>query len=576
MSSLAENWSSERPRIDQAKVIDKKLLTQLVADDCVDQVTAMTILEDAAYDSPTPGWRLVLAELIEEPLWAELIGGLFGLAAAELSDFTVDRDLISSIPEELASRYQLIPITRAGDEVYIGITDPREIDVYDHLRTLFDGPIRLVVVPPTQISEAIRVYYMAADTSELEHVEAAELAMLSETDLLALKEGGEAGKIIELVDRLFAHAIHSGASDIHIEPYGKKVRVRFRVDGILRVGPSYPIALAPWIVSRVKVLAKLDIAERYVPQDGRARTKMSGIPVDMRVSCLPVAHGEKVVIRLLGHVMLDRNLAALGMEEAELEAFRAEVMRSQGMVLVTGPTGSGKSTTLYAALMERMTDEVNIVTVEDPIEYEIAGLNQVPINKKRGVSFPIALRSILRQDPDIVLVGEIRDQETGLIAAEAAVTGHLLLSTLHTNDAAAAIHRLLEMGVPRHLVAPSLQCVLAQRLLRSVCMECTMYYKASPSELDALVPDGGLKDIRLVRGRGCVECEGSGYKGRIAVYELLVIDDELRVMIGDGATTVAIRNHARSRGMKDLRTNALEQVFAGLTTAEELHRVVNL
>lgn len=576
MPSSAEDWIIQRPRVDQAKVIDRKLLNQLVKDDCVDQVTAMSILEDADYDSQTPGWRLVLAELIEEPLWAELIGGLFGLASAELSDFTIERELFTIIPEELAERYQLIPLTRAGDEVYIGITDPREIDAYDHVRRLVNAPIRLLVMPPTQIAAAIRTYYMAADTSELEHVEASEVATLTESDLLALREGGEAGKIVELVDRLFAHAISAGASDIHIEPFGTQVRVRFRVDGILRVGPVYPIVLCPWIVSRVKVLAKLDIAERYSPQDGRVRTKMSGRSVDMRVSCLPVAVGEKVVIRLLGHAMLDKDLGGLGMDKNVLSAFRAEIMRSQGMVLVTGPTGSGKSTTLYAALMERVTDEVNVVTVEDPIEYEIAGLNQVPINKKRGVTFPKALRAILRQDPDIILVGEIRDHETGCIAAEAAVTGHLLLSTLHTNDAAAAVHRLIEMGVPRPLIAPSLQAILAQRLLRSVCADCSMRYTASPSELEALVPGGGLKDIKLVAGRGCGACEGSGYKGRIAIHELLVVDDEMRSLIGTDATTLQIRTLAMKNGMKDLRTSALEQVFAGRTTAEELHRVVNI
>ncbi|MCP4444034.1 MAG: type II/IV secretion system protein [Myxococcales bacterium] len=576
MSSSAENWLLQRPRVDQAKVIDRKLLNQLVKDDCIDEVTAMAILDDADYDSQTPGWRLVLSDLIEEPLWAELVGSLFGLASAELSDFTIDRDLFSIVPEELAERYQLIPLTRAGDEVYIGITDPREIAVYDHLRSLFTGPIRLLVVPPTQIAEAIRVYYMAADTSELEHVEASEVATLTEGDLQALREGGEAGKIVELVDRLFAHAIGVGASDIHIEPYGSQVRVRFRIDGILRVGPNYPIVLCPWIVSRVKVLAKLDIAERYSPQDGRVRTKMSGVPVDMRVSCLPVAGGEKVVIRLLGHKMLGKSLSGLGMGEELLESFRAEIMRSQGMILVTGPTGSGKSTTLYAALMERVNDEVNVVTVEDPIEYEIPDLNQVPINKKRGVTFPKALRAILRQDPDIILVGEIRDHETGCIAAEAAVTGHLVLSTLHTNDAAAAVHRLIEMGVPCPLIAPSLQAILAQRLLRAVCKDCSMRYTASPTELEALVPHGGLRGIKLVAGRGCAACEGSGYKGRIPVHELLLVDDEMRGLIGEGATTLQIRQHAIAHGMKDLRTSALEHVFAGLTSAEELHRVVNL
>jgi len=278
---------------------------------------------------------------------------------------------------------------------------------------------------------------------------------------------------------------------------------------------------------------------------------------------------------LLGHTLLALDLAKLGMAPEQLEIFRHQLARPQGMVLVTGPTGSGKSTTLYAALMDRQSVEVNVVTVEDPIEYELKGLNQVPVNPKRGVTFPNALRAILRQDPDIILVGEIRDHITGAIAAEAAVTGHLVLSTLHTNDSASTIHRLLEMGVPKHLIAPSLSAILAQRLMRSVCSECSYRYSPTRSELELMVPEGGLSEIRLVVGRGCTVCEGTGYKGRIAIHELMVIDDHIRNMISDGVSTVKLREYAISQGMMDLRTRALELVFSGKTTPQEFHRVVN-
>ncbi len=561
--------------LEETRVIDKKLLDQLVAEGRLDERVAHTTLWNNTFNAAIPGWRLVLAKLITEKQWTERLGNLFGLASANLSDFTLDRELFLLVPEEVAKRYLLVPLTRAGREVYIGISDPRQIDVYDHLRTLCGGEIQLLVLPPSQIKEAISRYYLTTDTSELEHVAEEDIEELSTAELLQLQEGGESGKIIELVDRLFAHAININASDIHIEPFRKKVRVRFRVDGILRVGPSYSISLSPWIVSRVKILAKLDISEHHQPQDGRVRTILAGATVDMRVSTLPVAVGEKVVIRLLGHSLVNLNLGKLGMEPELLAKFRREIGRPEGLILVTGPTGSGKSTTLYAALMERQSDEVNVLTVEDPIEYELEGINQVPVNTKRGVTFATVLRAILRQDPDIILVGEVRDHITGAIVAEAAVTGHLVLSTLHTNDSASTIHRLLEMGVPKHLIAPSLRAILAQRLMRTICKECTVPYSPSVAELEGLVPNGGLKNITLMSGTGCGACEETGYQGRTAIHEFLVVDEHMRMLISDRASTIEMQNYAISQGMKDLRTRALELVFSGKTTVQEFHRIVN-
>lgn len=576
MPSLAKRARTEDSTVaSHTRVIDQKLLRELVLEQRITQSMADMVLHETDFDSAIPGWRLVLAKIVTESRWTEMLGNLFGVAAADITDFTIDRELYTLVPEEIAKRYKIAPLTRVGEQVYIGITDPRQIDIFDHLRSVVGGEIQLVVLPPGQIDDAIKRYYLIGDTSELEHIEDTDLSTLSDSDLLGLQEGGESGKIIELVDRLFAHAISISASDIHIEPNRKELRVRFRVDGILRVGPTYPIALCPWIVSRVKILAKLDISERHTPQDGRVRTKLAGSTVDMRVSTLPVAVGEKVVIRLLGHSLLSMNLDTLGMTPEQLKDFKSQLSRPQGLVLVTGPTGSGKSTTLYASLMDRQSEEVNVVTVEDPIEYELEGLNQVPVNPKRGVTFPNALRAILRQDPDIILVGEIRDHITGAIAAEAAVTGHLVLSTLHTNDAASTIHRLLEMGVPKHLIAPSLNAILAQRLLRTVCDECSYRYKPSESEMELVLPGGGLTGIQFVKGRGCGACEGVGYQGRIAIHELLIIDDTIRNMISDNVSSIRLRDYALSQGMVDLRTRAQELVFTGKTTPQEFCRVVN-
>lgn len=582
MLSSTDNSAAQRPAIAEAKIIDGKLLNLLIKTDELNRASSDRILEESDFDSETPGWRLVLAGVITERRWSELVADLFGLMAAEVSDFTIDDSLLAVVPEQLASRYKLIPLTRAASEVYIGISNPTSLSVFDHLRTLLDCELSLVVLPPSQIEGAIQRHYIEEDVDELahidasslEHIEVSDFSELSEHELRQLQEGGESGKIIELVDRLFTHAINIGASDIHIEPSQKILRIRFRVDGLLRSGPVQSIVLAPLVVSRIKVLAKLDIAERYVPQDGRVRTRLGGAEVDMRVSCMPVASGEKVVVRLLGHERLSANLSGLGIRNELLRDLRKHIHAAQGMILITGPTGSGKSTTMYAALQDRTSDELNVVTLEDPIEYELPELNQVPVNPKRGVTFPVALRAILRQDPDVIMLGEIRDTETGVIAAEAAVTGHLLLSTLHTNDAASAVHRLLELGVPKYLVAPSLQCVLAQRLVRATCVECVEQYEADREELEGLVPGGGLESITLAAGRGCAVCDGSGYAGRIGIHELLNVTDEIRALIGRRATTLEIRDCAMSQGMRDLRTSALELVFTGQTSVAEFHRVV--
>jgi type IV pilus assembly protein PilB len=520
-----------------------------------------------------PGWFLVSGGAVTEKEWVERIAAHFGLASGQISDFNIDRTLIARVPEDTARRGRLLPLVADGAEVYVAIIDPTQLAAVDHVRSILGKSIRPIVVAPSELDSALDRVYLAADTSDLEHLAGAE-EDLTAGELAKLREAGESGAAVQTIDRLLAHAIQNGASDIHIETTLKDVRVRFRVDGVLREGPRYPVTLAPMLVSRVKVLAQLDISERWVPQDGRVRLRKQGQELDLRISTVPVNRGEKVVIRLLAGASGGKNLRQLGhAEHMEADLLR-EVARPHGMVLVTGPTGSGKTSTLYALLRHRATPEVNVVTIEDPVEYEVEGLNQIPINTKRGMTFSGALRAVLRQDPDVVLLGEIRDRETAIIAAEAALTGHLLLSTLHTNDAASAVQRLLEMGVPRCLLAPVLSAVVAQRLVRKICTECAQNFQPTQAQLDALSKGIDARLVVLRKGAGCPRCEGSGYRGRVPVAELIPFSDDLRQMIADGASRDEIAKRAQQKGCRTLLESSLELLFAGETSIEEVSRVI--
>jgi type IV pilus assembly protein PilB len=532
-----------------------------------------------ATETVWPGWALVTAGALTEDEWVERIATHFGLASARIADFTIDPALIVRVPEELARRNHLLPLCTAGTEIYVAVADPTRLDTFDHLRRLLKAPITTVVVSPNELAAAHERHYLRDGAVDFEHIANDENGELSAAEVARLKEEAESGRAVQLVDRLLAHAIGVNATDIHIETTLHHLRVRFRVDGMLREGPRYPSALSPMVVSRVKVLAQLDISERWVPQDGRVRIRRPGHDLDLRVSVVPVARGEKVVIRLLSAGRERGSIADLNLPAHTIAKFHTEIERPHGMVLVTGPTGSGKTSTLYGLLSVRARPDTNVITIEDPVEYEQEALNQIPVNAKRGVTFATALRGILRQDPDVILVGEIRDKETALIACEAALTGHLLLSTLHTNDAASATLRLVEMGVPRFLVASVLNAVVAQRLVRRVCGQCAEEFAPSEDELARL--GAGLEvlareGITLVRGRGCNRCEGTGVRGRLPIVELMVIDEELRAMIGRGAPMADLHAHAVAHGMIDLRGAALERLFAGETTIEEVVRVCAL
>jgi general secretion pathway protein E len=454
--------------------------------------------------------------------------------------------------------------------------DPQALD---DLRLLVGAPVELVRLPEVEVRAAIRRVY-APDSLTAEDL----IANLSEEpfradgdvdaaldDLVAL---ANEAPVVRLVNLLLLEALEARASDVHLESYLGGLRVRYRVDGVLQDAPAPPRRLAAAVVSRLKIMAELDIAERRVPQDGRIRLRMRDRQVDVRVSTLPTLHGESVVLRLLDKDRGRIGLVELGMADDTRRRFEEVVSRPHGIVLSTGPTGSGKTTTLYAAVEKIRTGREKIVTVEDPVEYELVGVPQVPVNPKVGLTFATALRAILRQDPDIMLVGEIRDRDTADIATHAALTGHLVLSTLHTNDAATALTRLVDLGIEPYLVASTVEAVLAQRLVRRICSSCSAPAQLTYEERTALaIPEG--MEVNARRGKGCEECRGTGYKGRTGIYELLVMDDELRTALDHDASAGHLTKLARSKGMRLLHEDGLRLVREGATTAEEVLRVAS-
>jgi len=482
----------------------------------------------------------------------------FQLPRLVLDTVELALDLVNLIPQALAVKHRIVPVFATANELSIAASDPTQLQVFDWLGRQHKRAVTVVVSTPLEIERAqARLYEIRRAPSE-------DAADVSQEDLAAASS---------VVNSLIANAIEQRASDIHIEATERETIVRYRVDGALRQADNRPIEGHPAIVSRIKVLAGLDISLHHVPQDGRIKLPGAAGDIDLRVSVLPTYWGEKVVCRLLDNRRAMQSLDQLGFEPTQRDEFLRMVRSPYGLILVTGPTGSGKSTTLYAALNAVRDPEVNVVTVEDPVEYQIGGINQVQIQPKRGMTFAAALRSILRQDPDVILVGEVRDQETGILAAEAALTGHLVLTSLHTNDAPSSIVRLLELGVEPYLIAPSLIGVISQRLIRSICKACRELYAPDPSEITAIglphVPPG----TQVARGRGCVACHGTGYQGRVAIRELLSVDDAMRALIARRAAVDEMRAAAVQKGFRTMRYEALRLWLAGITTTRELIRV---
>jgi len=536
-------------------------------------------LESARAESENTGKSLgrILIDLgvVGEAALVKALATQIGLPFMDLSDFQIDLTAAQTIPQTLAKRYTALPIAFEEETLVVAMSDPGNVFAVDDIRTLTGRDIRIVVATRSDIADAIeRVSRVDAEVGDLAASAAEEASDID--DLAALKETVDEAPIVKLVNLLITQAVNDRASDIHIEPQERDVRIRYRIDGVLHEVMRSPKSIQNGVLSRLKIMADIDIAERRIPQDGRVGLVVGGKAIDLRVATMPTVHGEKAVIRILdkSHALL--NLTDLGFSDSNMERFEASYRKPYGMILVTGPTGSGKSTTLYATLNILNTADRNIITVEDPVEYRLAGTNQVQMNPKAGLTFASALRSILRSDPDVVLIGEIRDGETAQIAVQAALTGHLVLSTLHTNDAPSAVTRLTEMGIEPFLVSSAVDAVLAQRLIRVLCEKCKEYYQPTADALKEaripLLPDGSVP--RLYRPVGCNHCGNTGYRGRMAVHEVMTMSEEIERMTVERRSSEEIAKVAQEQGMMTLRQDGILKLLAGLTSVEELFRVI--
>jgi type IV pilus assembly protein PilB len=561
------------------------------------------------------GYNLVKMGFVKDEQITSLLSKQYGVPAISLAQFKIDPTIVKLVPTETARKYQMIPLSRSGSTLTIAMTDPTNVFAMDDIKFMTGYTVEPVVASEVAITDAIEKYYPSGkpgaggaaagkggkpgapgsptgSTLEmasrgLEELQASlgggdadgveVLEEMQEISAEALARQGEDAPVVRLVNVVLMSAIQKGASDIHIEPYEKELRVRYRIDGILYNIMAPPMKFRDAIVSRVKIMSKLDIAEKRLPQDGRIKIRYneSGEPkeIDFRVSVLPTLFGEKIVLRLLDKDKLMLDMTKLGFESESLVKFEEAIARPWGMVLVTGPTGSGKTNTLYSSIAKINTPETNIMTAEDPVEFNLAGINQVQVRENIGLNFAAALRSFLRQDPNIILVGEIRDFETAEIAVKAALTGHLVLSTLHTNDAPSTINRLMNMGIEPFLVASSVHLICAQRLVRRVCSNCKEPNPMAPAALmQAGFNEEDANSVTPYKGAGCDTCNSTGYKGRVGLYEVMAIAEELRELVLVGASGMELRRKAVDEGMLTLRMSGLRKVKDGVTTVEEVVR----
>jgi general secretion pathway protein E/type IV pilus assembly protein PilB len=503
----------------------------------------------------------------------------FGYEFINLGDLRLTDDVISSVPRHVAKRYRAVPVARHDHTVVIALADPSDLDVIDALQRTVNADVELRVAVDEDIDAALNKYYGAADDSVSKMIQditegEVEVGVPSKKDVADDGAVVDAdAPIIKLVNTLIVEAFKARASDIHLEPLTKTFRVRYRIDGVLHEMKSPPKRLQPAILSRLKIQSNMSISEHRVPQDGRIQTQVGNKLIDLRVSCVPTTHGESIVMRILDKEGLRLGLPELGFFTDDQQTFERLIGLPDGILLVTGPTGSGKTTTLYSCLNFINRPDRKIITVEDPVEYLLAGINQVQVNEAVGLTFAAALRAMLRQAPNVIMLGEIRDMETATIAINASLTGHLVFSTLHTNDAPGAVTRLIDIGVKPFLVASSVRALMAQRLVRKVCKKCAVPYQPSDSELATLNLDRGkVSGATFLRGKGCNDCNKTTYRGRFGIFEIFVIDDEARKLIYDRVPTSVLRARAREMGMRTLREDGARKVMAGLTTADEVIR----
>ncbi len=557
--------------------LERGLLRPEQAEDAQRRAAAHT---DPTTRPPTALEILIGDGVLDARTLAQAAAGEFGMEFVELARTTVPGDALAALPRSFVVKHQVCPVARAEGVLRVALADPLDVDALDALAPVTGLRVETCVATADDIQRAIGRYY-GRDPGEPDTVLSRGGAVRAGETAGALagsestQEGAPAADsdapIIQLVHSLILEAVRRRASDIHLEPLERRFRVRYRIDGVLLEVDSPAKKLQLAIISRVKIMANISIAEKRVPQDGRIQLTLAGRPLDLRVSTLPTAHGESIVMRLLDKEGLKLGLIELGMMGDHRTAFERLIAAPDGMLLVTGPTGSGKTTTLYAALHSLNHADRKLITVEDPVEYQITGINQVPVNTTTGMTFAAALRAMLRQAPNIVMVGEIRDAETADIAINAALTGHLVFSTLHTNDAPGAVTRLIEIGVKPFLVAASLRAVLAQRLVRRICPECRQPHEPTAAELGlAGFTAEQAQGANFCRGAGCPACQGTGYRGRLGIFELFIVDDAIRGLIYDNVTSARLRDAARRAGMRTMREDGLRKVLAGHTTIDEV------
>jgi type IV pilus assembly protein PilB len=551
----------------------------LVRNKLIDEKQLSKALADQKSSGGRLGASLVKLGFLQEEDLAAFLSRQYGVPSINLSEFEIDESVIKLIPSEAVRKYQLVPVNRAGATLIVAMADPSNIFAIDDIKFMTGYNVEVVVAAEACIKKAIDKYYDQSASfddvmGDLEDIDLEIVDDGDEVDLNELQQATEEAPVVKLVNLILTDAIKKKASDIHIEPYERSFRVRYRIDGVLHEVMKPPMKLKNAITSRVKIMSEMDIAERRLPQDGRIKIKLpGGNDMDYRVNCLPTLFGEKICLRLLDKSNLQLDMTMLGYEEQSLKWFKEQIHKPFGMVLVTGPTGSGKTVSLYSALAELNKVTENISTAEDPVEFNFAGINQVQMHEEIGLNFASALRAFLRQDPDIIMIGEIRDFETAEIGVKAALTGHLVLSTLHTNDAPSTVNRLLNMGIEPFLVSSAVNLITAQRLGRRVCKECKIPDDI-PKEtlLQAGVPAEELQDFVCYRGEGCSACNNTGYKGRVGYYQVMPMFEELREMILAGANTSELKHESMRLGVKTMRQAALTKLAEGITSFEEVLR----
>ena len=540
-----------------------------------EQLQEALTLQAEGEGSKLLGEVLVEREFCTEEQVLECLAVEFKLPFVKLDTRMFDPKAVELLPREFIEKHIVLPLFKLRDTLTVAVAEPSDVFLLDRMKAITRCEVQLAIASARDIRRTLQTYlpdshvFVIDDIIDDVQSDAVELIEDSIDDIGTGSELAGQSPIIRLVNYIIYTAVKEGASDIHIEPTERQIRVRYRVDGALFKSLELPGHIAPAIASRIKIMASMDISERRLPQDGRIHVMMENRPIDLRVSTLPLAHGEKTVIRIMDNRSIPLSLPQLGFSSENLDRFQTQIQKPNGIVLVTGPTGSGKSTTLYAALNTVSTIEMNICTVEDPVEFQLPLVNQFQVNEKIGLSFASMLRSLLRQDPDILMVGEIRDELTARTAVQAALTGHLVFSTLHTNDACSAVTRLVNMGVEGYLIGASLNAVLAQRLCRRICAKCKQSYEP-PKAMLAVMQHMGLESKEFYRGAGCAKCRHTGFSGRIAIHELLVVDDALREAVSVSPTVQTVNEYARRSGMIPLRYDGLRKVREGLTTIEEV------